>query len=84
MAVCRVDDKLVVDLDYSEEAYEDGPVADVPIAVTSRSEKISLLQMDGEVEKDQLMELLKKAKVACAKINEVQKKALKEKYEVPK
>ena len=84
VAVGRVDDKLVVDLDYAEEAYEDGPVADVPIAVTSRSNKISLLQMDGEVEKDQMMELLKKAKIACAKINEVQKKALKDKYEVQK
>ena len=69
---------------YAEEAYEDGPVADVPIAVTSRSNKISLLQMDGEVDKDQMMELLKKAKIACAKINEVQKKALKDKYEVQK
>src|SRR3990167_8300294 len=36
VSVGRVDDKLLVDLDYSEEDYKDGPVADIPIA---RSQK---------------------------------------------
>ena len=49
VSVGRVDDKLVVDLDYSEESYEDGPVADIPIAMMPNHEKITLLQMDGLV-----------------------------------
>jgi exosome complex component RRP41 len=81
VAVGRVGDKLVVDLDYSEESFEGG-ASDMPVAVTSRTKKISLLQMDGELEASQLKELLEKARKACAQINEIQKSALKEKYNV--
>ena len=80
VSVGRVDDKVVVDLDYSEEAYEDGPVADVPIAVLNRSEKLTLLQMDGFITKEMLTEAIKIGKKACKEIYEVQKKALKEPY----
>ena len=80
VSVGRVDDKLVVDLDYSEESYEDGAVADVPIAFMPNSGKITLLQMDGEIKKDELIKLLEMGKKVCAKIYEIQKKALKEKY----
>jgi len=76
----KVADKLLVDLDYSEESYKDGPVADVPIAMLPNSGKITLLQMDGEVKKEELMKLLKMGKKACMDIYEIQKKALKEKY----
>jgi ribonuclease PH len=44
-------------LDYNEEAYPDGPVADIPVAMMPNSGKITLLQMDGLVSKEQLMEL---------------------------
>ena len=44
------------------------------------SGKFSLLQMDGLVEVKMLNEVLDKAKVACQKIYEVQKNALKDKY----
>ena len=80
VSVGRVDDKVVVDLDYSEEAYEDGPVADIPIAMVPGTSEITLLQMDGEVTKEQLMQAIEAAKGACKKINEVQRNALKEKY----
>lgn len=83
VAVGRVGDKLVVDLDYSEESSEEGAV-DIPVAVTSRTKKVSLLQMDGDLEKSQLKELLKKAQDACGKINEIQRNALKEKYKMDK
>ena len=76
----RVADKLLVDLDYSEESYPDGPVADIPIAMMPNSGKITLLQMDGEVSKNELMKLLEMSKKVCAKIYDIQKKALKEKY----
>ena len=81
VSVGRVDDKLVVDLDYIEEAY-DGIVADIPVAMMPNSEKITLLQMDGMISKEELKKVLEMAKKTCKKIYEVQKKALKEKYKV--
>ena len=81
VSVGRVDDKLVVDLDYYEESYPDGPVADVPLAIMPGTGEITLLQMDGEVEKDDLKKLLDLGKKACMEIYEVKKKALKERYE---
>lgn len=84
VSVGRVDDRLVVDLDTHEESYEDGPVADIPVAMTTNSGKITLLQMDGLVKKEQLMELLSMAKKACKDIYEVQKVALKDKYKLEK
>ena len=78
----KVDDKLLIDLDYAEEAYEDGPVADIPIAIMPNSEQITLLQMDGEITKDELKKLIEMGKKACKKIYEIQKKALKGKYKV--
>jgi exosome complex component RRP41 len=80
VSVGRVADKLVVDLDYSEESYPDGPVADIPIAIMPNSGKITLLQMDGEVKKEELMKLIEMGKKALVGIYEAQKKALKEKY----
>ena len=80
VSVGRVDDKLLVDLDYSEESYPDGPVADIPIAIMPNSGKFTLLQMDGEVKKEELMKVLEMGKKALMNIYEVQKKALKEKY----
>ena len=80
VSVGKVDDKLLVDLDYSEESYLDGPVADIPIAIMPNSGKITLLQMDGEVKKEELMKLLEMGKKVCTDIYEIQKKALKEKY----
>lgn len=79
VSVGRVDDMLVVDLDYFEEAYE-GQVADIPIALINRTREITLLQMDGLVSKELLMKLIEIGKKACDDIYEIQKKALKEKY----
>ena len=77
ISVGRVDDKLVVDLDYAEEDY-DGIVADIPIAMTQN--QITLLQMDGLISKDDLKKALEMGKKACKEIYEIQKKALKDKY----
>lgn len=78
-AVGKVDDKIVADLDYYEEAYP-AEVADIPVAMIPSTEQITLLQMDGMIEKDQLMEALELSKVVLKKINELQRKALKDKY----
>ena len=82
VSVGRVDDKLVVDLDYSEESYEDGTVADIPTAIISRTGEISLLQMDGKLSRDDLKKAIEMAKKACSKIDKIQRDALKKKYEV--
>ena len=80
VSVGRVDDKIVVDLDYSEESYENGPVADIPVAVMPNSGKITLLQMDGIISPEQLAKAIEMAKATCLKIAAVQRAALKEKY----
>ncbi|MFC1801449.1 exosome complex exonuclease Rrp41 [Nanoarchaeota archaeon] len=80
VAVGVIDNQILADLDYQEEAYEDGPVADIPVAVLHNTQEISLLQMDGEITREQLVESLELAKKVAAKINEVQKKALKESF----
>lgn len=80
VSVGRVDDKLVVDLDYKEESYEDGPVADIPMAIMPNHDKITLLQMDGLISKEQLKKAIEMGKKVCKEIYEIQKKALKDKY----
>jgi len=82
IAVGKVEDKLLVDLDYSEESYDNA--VDIPVAILPNSEKITLLQMDGEITKDELKNLIEMAKKVCKDIYDIQKKALKEKYEVEK
>jgi len=79
VSVGNLNGTLVVDLDKEEEDIE-GEVADIPIAMVKRTGAITLMQMDGIVEKDQVMKLLEMIKDACGKIHDVQTKALKEKY----
>lgn len=79
IAVGKVGDKVVVDLDYNEEAYEGGSV-DIPIAMIPRTGEITLLQLDGEIGKKDLMKAIEAAKKAMMIINQKQKEALKLKY----
>lgn len=80
VSVGKVDDKVLVDLDYAEEAYEHGEVADVPLAIIPSTGEITLLQMDGEISREELLEAIKMSKKAIGMINELQHKALKDKY----
>ncbi len=80
VAVGKIDDKIVADLDYHEEAYEEGPVADIPVAMLYNTKEITLLQMDGEVSKEELLNALELAKRVTEKIAQIQIKALKERY----
>ena len=73
----RVQDKLLLDLDYDEDSHEDG--VDVPVAMVG--DEIVLLQMDGRITKQDFFKVLEFAKKGCQKIISIQKKALKEKYE---
>jgi len=83
-SVGKVDDAIVADLDYQEEAYDKGPVADIPVALIPSTGEISLLQMDGEMTDKELMTALEMAMKVLPKIYEVQKKALKNKYKLDK
>jgi exosome complex component RRP41 len=79
VSVGKVGDKIVVDLDKFEEDYEEG-ATDLPIAVLPRTNEISLLQMDGEMEAKEIKEALEMGLKSCEQIYTVQKEALKRKY----
>jgi exosome complex component RRP41 len=78
-----VGDQVVVDLDKSEEDFEGGAV-DIPIAMTPRNGEVTLLQLDGEISKEELKKAIEFGREACLKIYEVQKEALKAKYKEAK
>jgi exosome complex component RRP41 len=86
VAVGQADGRVLVDLTYEEEHLpeyvetQSKDVADIPIAMIPSTGQISLLQMDGIVEKEALYEGLAMAKEAIMKISQIQKDALKEKY----
>lgn len=79
ISVGKVGDKIVLDLNKEEEDYEEG-ATDIPVAITPRNGEVSLLQLDGEVSKDDLVQALKMAKKGCEEIYKIQKQALKDKY----
>ena len=75
-AVGKIDDTLVLDLNKDEDNYGQ---ADMPIAMTPDG-RITLIQMDGNLKRDEFKEGLEMAKVGCLAIHEMQKAALMEKY----
>lgn len=79
VAVGKVGDKLVVDLTKDEEDFEEGAV-DIATAYLPNADQFTLLQLDGEISKEELKKCLELAKKACTDISEVQKQALKAKY----
>jgi exosome complex component RRP41 len=82
VAVGMVGDQVVVDLDYNEEQPgEDLEAVDIPVAMVPSTGEITLLQMDGVMEKADLMKCLDAVKTACEKIKEVQQKAIHQKFE---
>jgi exosome complex component RRP41 len=76
-SVGKIDGTLVVDLNGREDNNSE---SDVAFALLPTKEKISLLQMDGNLTKEELFDLIKLATNSCKKIYEMQKKVLKEKY----
>lgn len=79
VAVGNINGKMVVDLSYEEEAAE-GEVVDIPIAIVPSTQNYCLLQMDGQISKEDLLKALEVGRDACAKLIDAQKKALKDKY----
>lgn len=79
IAVGKVSDKIVVDLDKEEEDHEDG-ATDLPMAMSTRTGEITLLQMDGNMTQKEIKEAIEMGKKACLDIKKVQVEALKAKY----
>jgi len=81
VAIGNIGGTITTDVSKEEEDYEeDGEklATDIPMTFLSNSEKITLLQLDGAISAKRLKEALEAGKEACKKINEIQKKALKE------
>jgi exosome complex component RRP41 len=79
IAVGKVSDKIAVDLDKAEEDHEDG-ATDLPMAMSTRTGEITLLQMDGNMTQKEIKEAVEMGKKACLDIKKVQVEALKAKY----
>jgi exosome complex component RRP41 len=82
VAVGVIDQQVVLDLNYEEEALPDIDVADIPIAMIPSTNQFTLLQMDGKVNRSDLIRALELGKKAMSKIIDIQRKALKQKFEV--
>ncbi len=81
VSIGKLDKTLVVDLDKDEEDFEDGEGStDIPITMT-KDGKITHIQLDGTITKEELKKVAELAKKATQEIYEVQKKALKESLE---
>jgi exosome complex component RRP41 len=78
VSIGKLDKNLVVDLIKEEEDWEEGEGAtDIPVTMTPDG-KITHIQLDGKITKEQLKEVIELAREATKKIYEIQKKALKE------
>ena len=75
--------KIMADIDGHEDC--DVGISDIPVAYIPTLDKFSLLQLDGEVPKEDLVKLLTLAKKKAMEIYAVQQQALKAKFaEQPK
>jgi exosome complex component RRP41 len=74
-----VNGEVVADLTYNEEATE-GAV-DLALTILPRTGEVTLVTMDGEISKDQLVEAIEMGKKVAPKIQAEIRKALLEKYD---
>ena len=79
ISVGKVGDKVVLDLNKEEEDHQEG-ATDIPVAMMPRSNEVTLLQLDGEVNKEDLVQALRYAKKGVDQIYKLQKDELKKKY----
>jgi exosome complex component RRP41 len=76
-AAGKVDDKIVIDINDTEDK-EGG--ADMPVAYMPNLKKITLLQLDGELNPNEFNTSLDEAVRGCLKVYEIQRSSLMEKY----
>ncbi len=77
VAVGKIDGTYVVDLAGKE---EDASVCDLPISYMPNMDKITHIQMDGDITKEDFDKLVELAKKACEKINKAQREALEKRW----
>ncbi len=76
-AAGKIDGKVVLDMFDKEDNYGD---ADLPVALIPQKGEVVLLQMDGDLSKEEFKEALDLASSGCMKVYELQKEALRAKY----
>ena len=78
VAAGKIGKDCMLDLEYKEEEVTD---ADIPIAYMPRMKKITLLQMDGDMPAKDVKASVQVAIKGCEMIYEMQKKALRERWD---
>ncbi|MEM4703032.1 MAG: exosome complex exonuclease Rrp41 [Candidatus Pacearchaeota archaeon] len=80
----KLDTTIVIDLNHEEEQYKikkDGQeikaATDIAAAFLTRSKKLSLLHVDGNLKLEELKEAFELMKKACVKIEAIQKQTIK-------
>lgn len=76
-SVGKINGKLILDLNGLEDNNSE---ADVAVAMLPSKDLVSLLQMDGILSKEELVQLLDLARNACKKIYEMQQNVILERY----
>jgi exosome complex component RRP41 len=77
-AAGKIAGKVVLDLAKEEDNYGD---ADLPVAISPRTDEILLLQMDGHLTFDEFNQALDLALKGCHIVAEIQKQAILDKYQ---
>jgi exosome complex component RRP41 len=73
----KINNQYVLDLDGKE---EEETKCDIPVAYVPREDKITLLQMDGDISRKDVQEIIKLSIKGCKYIYEKQKEALKKRW----
>lgn len=76
-AAGKIADTVVVDLGKEE---DNSGQADIPLGYVPRTDEIVLLQMDGDLSRDEFDKGVHMAVEACKKVYEIQRDALKRRY----
>ncbi len=77
VAAGKIGDQYMLDLVGKEEDETD---CDLPVAMMPRSGKFTLMQLDGDLPKEEVLKVVQLARKGCEQIYEVQKKALMERW----
>jgi exosome complex component RRP41 len=77
VSVGKIGTELVLDMNMIEDNYSD---SDMPMAISPRNNNVLLLQMDGEMTREEVKRAMEMAKESGKAISEIQKAALKETY----
>ena len=80
IAAGKADGHVLLDLNKEEDNYGQ---ADVPIAIVPSTDEIVLLQMDGNMTREEFDHAIELAVNACHEVYDIQKDALKRRYSKP-